>query len=91
MLINAESLRDSKIIEAIKKSENTFGLIAFDEIHKCGASNTTQAQNLLKLDAPFKVGMTGTLVINNPESCRMPLFWTDNDHATLMNFKAQYC
>ena len=60
-------------------------------VHNCGASNTTQAQNLLKLDAPFKVGATGTLVVNNPESCRMPLFWTNNDFATLTNFKSQYC
>ena len=87
---NVESLRDKKIIEAINKSENNFGLILFDEIHKCGASNTDQAQNLLKLDADFKVGATGTLTVNTPESCRMPLFWTNNDFATLTNFKSQY-
>ena len=90
VLLNVESIRDPKIIEAIKKSENKFGLILFDEIHKCGASNTGQAQNLLKLDAPFKVGATGTLAVNNPESCRMPLFWTNNDFATLTNFRSQY-
>ena len=90
VLLNVESLRDTKIIDAIKKSENKFNLILFDEIHRCGASNTTQAQNLLKLDAPFKVGATGTLVVNSPESCRMPLFWTNNDFATLTNFRSQY-
>lgn len=91
VLLNVESIRDSKIIEAIKKSKNKFGLIAFDEVHRCGVSSTTQAQNLLKLDAPFKVGMTGTLVVNSPLSCRMPLYWIDRDKATLTNFKAQYC
>ena len=90
VLLNVESLRDKKIVEAIKKSENKFGLILFDEIHKCGASNTDQAQNLLKLDADFKVGATGTLVVNTPESTRVPLFWTNNDFATLTNFKSQY-
>lgn len=35
VLINVESIRDPKIIEAIKKSENKFDLIMFDEIHKC--------------------------------------------------------
>lgn len=35
VLLNVESLRDSKIVEAINKSENKFGLIVFDEIHKC--------------------------------------------------------
>ena len=90
VLLNVESLRHKHIIEAIKKSENKFGLILFDEIHKCGASNTDQAQNLLKLDADFKVGATGTLCVNTPESCRMPLLWTENDRATLANFKSQY-
>jgi SNF2 family DNA or RNA helicase len=31
VLLNVESVRDSKVIEAIKTSENKFGLIAFDE------------------------------------------------------------
>lgn len=35
VLLNVESIRDNKIVEAIKKSENKFGLILFDEIHKC--------------------------------------------------------
>ena len=35
VLLNVESIRDPKIIEAIKKSENKFDLIMFDEIHKC--------------------------------------------------------
>ena len=90
VLLNVESIRDPKVVEAIKASENKFGLILFDEAHKIGASNTDQAQNLLKLDAPFKVGATGTLAVNNPESCRMPLFWTNNDFATLTNFRSQY-
>ena len=60
-------------------------------VHNCGASSTTQAQNLLKLDAPFKIGASGTLCVNSPESCRMPLHWIDVDHATLTNFKSQYC
>ena len=35
VLLNVESIRDPKIVEAIKTSENKFGLIMFDEIHKC--------------------------------------------------------
>ena len=90
VLLNVESLRDPKIIEAIKKSENTFGLIAFDEAHRIGAPNTSQYNNLMKLDADFKVAATGTLIVNNPASAFPSLKFTDNDHATLTNFKAQY-
>lgn len=91
VLLNVESLRDQKIIDAIKKSENKFGLIAFDESHRIGAPNTTQYNNLLKLDADFKIAATGTLAVNSPISCFSSLKFTDNDNAILTTFKSQYC
>ena len=90
VLLNVESIRDPKIIEAIKTSENKFGLIAFDEAHKIGAPNTDQYNNLMKLDADFKVAATGTLVVNSPLSTFPSLKFTNNDSATLGNFKSQY-
>ena len=90
VLLNVESIRDSKIIEAIKTSENKFGLILFDEAHKIGAPNTDQYNNLMKLDADFKVAATGTLVVNSPLSTFPSLKFTNNDSATLGNFKSQY-
>jgi SWI/SNF-related matrix-associated actin-dependent regulator 1 of chromatin subfamily A len=90
VLLNVESLRDNKIIEAIKTSENKFGLIAFDESHRIGAPNTDQYANLMKLDADFKIAATGTLAVNSPISCFSSLKFTDNDSATLTNFKSQY-
>lgn len=91
VLLNVESIRDSKIIEAIKKSENTFGLIAFDEAHKIGAPNTSQYNNLMKLESDYKVAATGTLIVNTPMSAFPSLKFTGNDQATLTNFKLQYC
>ena len=92
IITNIETLRDDRIVEAFKKSENKFGFIAVDEIHKAaGNKSAQQTSNLLKLDAPFKLGMTGTLVVNSPVSCAASLFWTENDRATLTNFKSQYC
>lgn len=91
VLINVESIRDPKVVEAIKTSENKFGLIAFDEAHKIGAPDTTQYNNLMKLDADFKVAATGTLIVNSPLSAFPSLKFTDNDSATLTNFKSQYC
>jgi SNF2 family DNA or RNA helicase len=91
ILLNVESLRDSKIVESIKTSENKFGLILFDEAHKIGAPNTDQYSNLMKLDADFKVAATGTLIVNSPLSAFPSLKFTDNEQATLTNFKSQYC
>lgn len=91
VLLNVESIRDTKIVEAIKTSENKFGLIAFDESHKIGAPDTTQYNNLMKLDADFKVAATGTLIVNSPLSAFPSLKFTNNESATFTNFKSQYC
>jgi SNF2 family DNA or RNA helicase len=91
VLLNVESIRDPKVVEAIKTSENKFGLILFDEAHKIGAPNTDQYNNLMKLDADFKVAATGTLIVNSPLSAFPSLKFTDNDSATLTSFKSQYC
>lgn len=40
IITNLESLRDNRIIDAIKKSPNKFGLIALDEAHKCLTGDT---------------------------------------------------
>ena len=91
VITNLESLRDDRIIEAFKKSSNKFGMIAFDEAHKAATKSSQQGTNLLKLDAPFKIAATGTLITNNPLSAYVPLSWTGNDESTLTTYKSQYC
>ena len=91
VLLNVESLRDKRIVEAIKTSENKFGLIMFDEAHKIGAPNTSQYDNLMKLSSDFSVAATGTLIVNNPISAFPSLKFTGNDRAILSTFKSQYC
>ena len=91
VITNLESLRDDRIIEAFNKSSNKFGMIAFDEAHKAATKTSHQGTNLLKLDAPFKIAATGTLITNNPLSAYVPLSWTNNDQSILTNYKSQYC
>lgn len=91
VITNLESLRDDRIINSFKKSHNRFGLIAFDEAHKAATKTSQQGTNLLKLDAPFKVAATGTLITNNPLSAYVPLSWTGNDQSILTTYKSQYC
>lgn len=91
VITNLESLRDDRIIEAFKKSSNSFGMIAFDEAHKAATKTSQQGTNLLKLDAPFKIAATGTLITNNPLSAYVPLSWTGNDQSILTTYKSQYC
>ena len=96
IIVNSATLRnddkgESSFIKAFKKSKNTFGMIAVDEAHRFASSSSQQGDNLLKLKAEYKVAATGTLLINSPISCYVPLTWTENDAATLTNFKSQYC
>lgn len=72
-MVNIATIRDDKIIEAFKKSKNDIGMIVVDECHCCSNSSSSQGHNLLKLDANYKVAMTGSLITNNPESCYLPL------------------
>ena len=90
VVTNIETLRDPKIMEAFKKTKNSFGLIALDEAHKVNRGST-QGDNFLKLDAPYKVAATGTLITNSPLSTYTPLKWIGKEHANVGTFKSQYC
>jgi SNF2 family DNA or RNA helicase len=74
VIANIETFRNDKVVEAFEKSKNNFGLIAVDEIHRIANKSSTQGGNLLKLKAPYKVAATGTLLVNSPMSCYVPLF-----------------
>ena len=91
VIVNIATLRYDEIIEAFKNTKNNFQLICIDEAHRCANKKSTQGNNLLKLDAEYKVGATGTLITNSPLSAYLPLYWTENDKATLTNYKSQYC
>ena len=91
VIVNVATLRSEKIVEAFKKSPNRFGLIAVDEAHKISNKSSQQGNNLLKLDAPFKIAATGTPIVNSPLSAYLLLSWTDNDRATLSTYKSNYC
>lgn len=91
VITNIETLRDKGVIKALSKSKNSFGMIALDEAHKCATKKAQQSTNLLKLEAPYMVAATGTLLTNSPVSCYVPLSWTGRDKATLTDYKHQYC
>lgn len=91
VITNIETLRSDKILKALKTSPNKFGLIALDEAHVCKSPTSQQGHNLLKLDAPYKVAMTGTLLLNSPVDLYVPLKWIGEDRSTFTNFKYYYC
>ena len=75
VITNIETLRDKDIIKEINSSKvNKFDMIVVDEIHKCKSPTSSQGKNLLKLtNAKYRVGATGTLLLNDPLDAYVPL------------------
>lgn len=92
IIINIESLRDERVIDAIKNSPNKIDMIVFDEVHKAKSRQSIQGKNLIKLEAEYMIGATGTLIINNPLDCYLPLAWLGIERKNnVTNFKKVYC
>ena len=90
-ITNIETLRDKNIIKAINSGKTEFDMILFDECHKAKSVGAQQTKGLRKLDAKYKVAMTGTLLTNNPLDAYVPLNWLGIENSTASNFKYYYC
>lgn len=67
------------------------GMIAVDESHKCKNPTADQAQQLLKLDAPIEIAMTGTPLMNAPLDLYVPLHWLGFEKHSFYQFRAHHC
>lgn len=91
VIVNIESIRSDDVIKALKKGPNKFDMMVVDEVHKCKSSRSAQGHNLLKLTADYTIGLSGTLILNNPLDSYVPLKWIGAEKSTLTNFKNMYC
>lgn len=93
VITNIETLRSDKIINVLNKNKyNKFDMIIVDEAHVLKSPNSQQTKNMLKIKgAKYKVAATGTLLMNNPMDCYVPLKWIGADRSTYTNFKYYYC
>ena len=89
VITNIETLRNDDIIKVINSNKpNKFDMIIFDEMHKAKSHQSEQGKNLLKLNkAKFKIGLTGTLLLNSPFDCYVPLKWLEVQKCNFTNFK----
>ena len=92
VIINIESIRDNTVVDAILNSVNKFDMIVFDELQCAKNSESFQGANLLKLSAKYMIGMTGTLIMNNPIDCYVALAWIGKERKNnLTRFKNTFC
>ena len=92
IITNIETIRSKEVVEAIKNSPNEIDMIVVDEIHCAKSPTSQQGENLLKLsNVPYKIGATGTLIMNNPLDSYLPLKWIGAERAGYTKFKGFYC
>ena len=93
VILNVESLRDSLVLDAIQNSSNNFDMVVFDEVHVTKDPNTLQGKGILRLSTigEYHYGLTGTLLINSPIDCYVPLKFIKEEKACFSNFKNFYC
>lgn len=92
VITNVETLRDDRIIKALNSIKiNSFDMIVADEIHKFTPSSQ-QGSNFLKLkNGKYKIGATGTLLLNSPLDAYVPLKFIEAENDCFSTFKNYYC
>lgn len=90
VITNIETLRDDRILKELNKGVNKFDMIVADEIHKMNNISSAQGKNFSKLKSKYKIGLTGTFLVNSPLDAYMALKWIDVDRSTASNFKYFY-
>ena len=84
------TIRSDDVVDALNSGINNIGLIIVDEVHKCKDVTSISGKHLLKLNAPYKMAMTGSLIVNNPLDSYLPLKWIGVEKSTLTNFKQYF-
>ena len=90
IICNIETLQNKEFAKAFNSSKSKFDMVVVDEAHKVKEPSSLSAKTLLKLDAKYKVALTGTIIMNVPENAYVPLKWTGNIGSNYTQFKQMF-
>lgn len=92
-IINVEMLRQEEYVQAFEQliAENKLQLIIADEVHKMTNHTCSQGANLLRLNPPYKLGLTGTPITKHIEKFWSILSWMNIINDNYWNFRKRYC
>lgn len=71
--------------------EGEIGMIVFDEAHKCKNPTAAQTAALIKLNANYKMALSGTFLMNSPLDLYVPLKWAGKISSSFYEYKKHYC
>lgn len=92
VITNIESLRNDAIVgELIKQvRDGVLGMTVVDEVHKCKNSKAKQTKGLLSIDTHYKLGLTGTPIVNSPVDFFTMMQWLGRTVPPKSYFEAKY-
>lgn len=93
IITNIESLRNDNIVNALldQVKDGIIGMTVVDEVHKCKNPKAKQTKGLLELSTPYKLGLTGTPIVNSPVDLYAMMKWLNRTVPPKTYFEAKYC
>lgn len=91
IIINIEALRNEDISTALSDlCVKKINFIIFDECHKCKNVNSAQGKGTLKLNAKYKIALSGTPITSSPLDLYFFMRWTGIEQRNYWQFSHYY-
>lgn len=93
IITNVESLRNEAISDALAEAcaNDTIGMVAIDEFHMAKNSFSQQGKGILKLQPRYRIGMTGTPLMNTPLDFYQIFKWLGYQPYGYRSFRNHFC
>lgn len=93
LITNIETLRDKAFTSYLKELTRSgeIGMVVVDEIHKCKNPTSQQGKALHSLNSFYKIGLSGTPLLNSPVDTYNILKWIGVERHSFSAFKERYC
>lgn len=92
LVTNIETLRNADIQETLQDlcTSGVIGMVCIDEIHKAKNAQSTQGKSIHKLKSFYRIGATGTPLMNTPLDLYNPLKWLGVEKHSFTAFRNRY-
>lgn len=93
IITNVETLRNKKIADALGKAcaDGIIGMVAIDEFHMCRNAFTQQSKGIMELQPKYRIGMTGTPLMNTPLDFYSIFNWLGYEPYGYRAFRNHFC
>ncbi len=93
LITNIESLRNAEIATKLKElcDAEIINMVAVDEIHRVKNLKTQQGTGLMQVQPYYRIGMTGTPLMNSPLDLFAIMKWLGYEPYEFGQFKYHFC